>query len=80
MSGKNEEFETRKTEEFERAVSLFLSVIFFLKLAEGLPEETEVFFERVQVPFPKSRAVSPSKRDVFSEAHSPVSSTSVGDF
>jgi hypothetical protein len=55
-------------------------MIFFPKLAEGLPEETKVFFEEVQGFFPESRAVSPGKRDVCFEAPSPVSSTSVGDF
>jgi hypothetical protein len=77
MSGKIEELETRKTEEFERTMNLFY---FFIELPEGLPEETEVCFEKVQSPFPESRAVPPSKRDVCSEAPSPISSTSVGDF
>jgi hypothetical protein len=77
---KIEEFKTRKTEEFEKSSEHFLSVIFFLELAEGFSEETEVFFKRVQGPFLESRAVPPSKRDVCSEAPSPISSTSVGDF
>jgi hypothetical protein len=55
-------------------------VIFFRELAEGLSEETKVFFEGVQGIFPESRAVSPGNRDVCSEAPSPVSSTRVGDF
>jgi hypothetical protein len=55
-------------------------VIFFPELVEGLSKETKVFFEEVQGIFPESRAVSPGKRDVYSEAPSPISSTSVGDF
>jgi hypothetical protein len=49
---KVEEFETRKTENFEKSNAPCLSIIFFLELAEGLSEETEVFFEKVQSRFP----------------------------
>jgi hypothetical protein len=38
-----------------------LLLIFFSKLAEGLPEETNVLFKEVQGFLPESRAVSPSK-------------------
>jgi hypothetical protein len=55
-------------------------LIFFPELAEGLPEETKAFFVEVQGLFPESRVVYPGKRDVCSEAPSPISSTSVGDF
>jgi hypothetical protein len=53
----------------------------FLSLAKSAYFElVEVFFEEVQGFFPESRAVSPGKRDVCSEAPSPVSSTNVGNF
>jgi hypothetical protein len=52
----------------------------FLSLAKSTCSElVEVLFEELQGLFPESRAVSPGKRDVCSEATSPVSSTSVGD-
>jgi hypothetical protein len=57
-----------------------LLLIFFLELAEGLPKETKVLFKEVQGFLPESRAVSPGKRVVCSEAPSPGSSTSVDDF
>jgi hypothetical protein len=55
-------------------------VTFFPELAEGLSRETELFFEEVQGSFPESRTVCPSELSVCSEAPSPVSLISVGDF
>jgi hypothetical protein len=55
-------------------------VTFFPELEEDLPNDVEVFFREERGPFPESRAASPGKRDVCSEAPSPISSTSVGDF
>jgi hypothetical protein len=55
-------------------------VTFFPELVEGLSVETEVFFEEVQGSFPESRTIYPSECSICSEASSPVSLISVGDF
>jgi hypothetical protein len=53
----------------------------FLSLVKSARSElVEVFFEEVQGFFAESRAVSPGKRDVYSEAPSTVSTTNVSDF
>jgi hypothetical protein len=69
--------ERRKRKSNEPVLLKLVLLIFFLELVEGLPEETKVLFKEVQGFLPESRAVSPGKRVVCSEAPSPGSSTSV---